>query len=205
MENNRQLRSWVFMLYPDNPLHEQAVNYLDHLNESLYIKHIAKYDDEGNLINKEHYHCVLKLDDPMWLSTLLKELNLPNEDSHLFHSYRDFKKGRKPRFKSLDDYIDYLDHQKETDKPDKYSIEDFHGGLKSLAAKIINLREVDKYLQLNDLSKFVKNYYLDHFLERSIYTFNDWFEICIDNGYGEIFYNEWYRMRDLLRAYINIT
>ena len=47
---NRQLRNWVFMLYPDNPKHESAINYMDPLDNSLYIKHIAKYDDKGNLI-----------------------------------------------------------------------------------------------------------------------------------------------------------
>ena len=49
---NRQLRSWVFMLYPDNPKHEKVVDYLDLIDNSLYIKHIAKYDENGNELNK---------------------------------------------------------------------------------------------------------------------------------------------------------
>lgn len=192
------------MLYPDNALHEKAINYLEYLDNSLYIKHIAKFNEDGSIKNKEHYHCVMKFDTPYYLSVLLQNLGLPEEDAHLFHSYQDFKQGKKNRFKSLNEYIDYLDHQKEVDKEDKYTLDDFHGGLKSLAAKILNSRDIEKYLALNEVNKFIKSYYLDHFGDCLTYTFNDWFNICIENGYGDIFYREWYRMRDLLRAYISI-
>ena len=143
---NRQLRSWVFMLYPDNDKHLNAINYIDLLDNSLYIKHIAKFDENNELINKEHYHCILKFDSPTWLSSIIKDLNLSDDDAHLFHSYKDFKgKNSKPRYKSLDEYINYLDHM-ETNKPDKYVIDDFKGGLVSLAQRIINNRETEKYL-----------------------------------------------------------
>lgn len=202
MNNNRQLRSWVFMLYPDNPNHKQAVNYLDLLTNSLYIRHIAKYDEEGNQLNKEHYHCVLKYENPMWLSSILKELGLSEEDSHLFHSYSDFKIGKKNRFKSLNDYIDYLDHQKQDDKPDKYSPDDFKGGLKSLALQIINDRDKEKYVLLAELCDFIRTYNLNHFNDTRTFTFTDWFKVCCDHGYGVLFYREWYKMRDILKAYI---
>ena len=103
MENNRQLKAWVFMLYPDNPDHERAINCLDIWDNALYIKHIAKYNEDGSIKNKEHYHCVVKndLNQGIYLSTLLKDLNLPESDAHLFHSYTDFKVGNKNRFKSF--------------------------------------------------------------------------------------------------------
>lgn len=200
--NNRQLRTWVFMLYPDNPNHEAAVNYLNHLDNSLYIKHVSKYDENGEVINKEHYHCILKYDNPTWLSSILKELNLPESDDHLFHSYTDFKLGRKNRFKSLNDYIDYLDHQKDPNKPDKYFIDDFYGGLIDLAKKVINDREQEKFLALKELTDFIRKYNLDNFSETRSFTFQDWYDVCCDNGYGDVFYREWYKMRDIIKPYI---
>lgn len=190
------------MLYPDNPDHEKAIDILDLWDNALYIKHIAKYDEEGNLKNKEHYHCVVRYDDGYWLSKLLSDLGLPKTDGHLFHSYTDFKIGKKQRFKSLEDYVDYLDHQLEENKPDKYSLEDFHGGLKSLAEKVIKNRDLERYLQLFNLCQFIQDYSLDHFQEVRYFTFKDWYRVCIDAGFGELFYKEWYKMRDILSAYI---
>lgn len=202
---NRQLRSWVFMLYPDNQKHMNVINYIDPLDNSLYIRHVAKYDEKGEMINKEHFHCILKYDSPVWLSKVLSDLDLDDEDAHLFHSYTDFKIGRKNRFKSLNDYINYLDHVLEEDKPDKYSPDDFFGGLKSLALSIIASRDKEKYIIFRELCDFIKSYRLDHFPESIMYSFDDWFDICCKNGYGDIFYKEWFKMRDILRAYINTS
>ena len=200
--NNRQLRNWVFMLYPDNPDHEKAINYIDLMDNSLYIKHIAKYDEKGNQINKEHYHCILKYDSPYWLSKLLSDLHLSEEDSHLFHSYKDFKFGNKQRFKSLDDYVDYLDHMIDDKKPDKYSIDDFKGGLRSWAVKIINRREANKKDRLIEIGDYIRSYNLDHFTETRYFSFLDWLKVCDQAGFGDVFYQEWYKMRDILSPYI---
>ena len=204
MENNRQLRSWVFMLYPDNPKHENAINFMDLLDNSLYIKHIQKYNDDGSIKNKEHYHCIMTFEKPYWLSTLLTDLALTEEDAHLFHSYQDFKIGKHNRFKSLDDYIDYLDHVKDDSKEDKYNIEDFHGGLINRAIKVISDRDKEKYMALQELIEFIEKYDLDNFPESMRMQFKDWYKVCCEAGYGSLFYKEWYKMRDILRPYINI-
>ena len=201
--NNRQLRSWVFMLYPDNPKHLKAIDYIDLLDNSLYIKHIAKYDEEGNEINKEHYHCILKYEQGYWLNKLLNDLDLGEEDTHLFHSFRDFKKGNRIRFKTLDDYVLYLDHMDDPSKEDKYDPDDFHGGLKSWALKIILSRDKGSFEKLLDLSMFIRQYNLDNFMDTRQFTFTDWFNVCCQNGFGDIFYSNWYRMRDILKPYLN--
>lgn len=200
--NNRQLRVWVFMLYPDNPKHCAAINYIDLLDNAVYIQHVEKKSEEGNLINKAHWHCVMKFDPSIWLSKLLKDLGLDEEDAHLFHSYTDFKIGKKQRFRSLNEYYDYLDHIKDDSKPDKYSPNDFHGGLKKEVLKVINSRELNNSLALLDLSDFIRNYQLDHFTDTRFWSFTDWYKLCYENGYGDTFYKEWFKMRDILSAYI---
>ena len=199
---NRQLRNWVFMLYPDNPAHQKAIDYIDLLDNSLYIKHIAKYDEKGDIKNKEHYHCILRFDSPYWLSKVLSDLNLSEEDSHLFHSYKDFMSGKYQRFKSLNDYVDYLDHMLDPKKPDKYSLEDFRGGLVSWAKEVILSREFNKAEMLIKVNDFIRNYNLDHFVETRYFSMGDWLKVCNEAGYGDLFYKEWYKMRDLLSPYI---
>ena len=201
---NRQLRVWVFLLYPDNPDHKKALDYLDIVDNSLYIKHIEKRNDDGEIINKEHYHCIMKFDSPYWLSKLLDDLGLPESDSHLFHSFRDFKIKGKPAYKTIEDYVLYLDHNDNDLKLDKYSIDDFNGGLKNWAIKILSSRDEDDHLKFYDLCMFIKNYNLDHWADARYFTFTDWYGICIENGYGIIFYKQWYKMRDILKPYINV-
>lgn len=197
MINNRQLRNWVFMLYPDNPKHSKAIDLLDLMDNSIYIKHVAKFNDDGEIINKEHYHCILKFDNPYWLSKLLLDLGLSDEDAHLFHSVQDFKK-----YKNLDQYIDYLDHVN-TDKIDKYKPDDFKGGLSGYALKIINNRDLDSYMMFNELVNWIRDYNLKNFADCRMYTFTDWFNAACHAGFGKLFYKEWYKLRDILRSYIN--
>lgn len=200
---NRQLRNWVFMLYPDNEKHINAINYLDLIDNSLYIKHIERKDDNGEMINKEHFHCIMKFDQGYWLSTLLNDLGLDETDSHLFHSYKDFidNKGHQ-KFRSLEDYVNYLDHQLNENKPDKYDINDFHGGLVQWASEIINNRESAKYEIFLDLSLFIRKYRSDHVNDTQGWGFVDWYELCCKNGYGKIFYDNWYKIRDILKQYV---
>lgn len=113
------------MLYPDNENHVKAVEIINKMENGLSIQHISKTDDEGNIINKAHWHCVIKFSSPYWLSKLLSDLGLTDSDSHLFKSYKDFKIKGKQQFKSIEDYISYLDHNLNDDKPDKYTIDDF--------------------------------------------------------------------------------
>lgn len=200
--NNRQLRNWVFILYPDNPKHLKALDILHLMPNSLYIKHIAKTDEEGDQQNKEHYHCLLRYDNGYWLSKLLKDLGLDDEDEHLFHSYRDFKKGSSYRFKTLNDYVLYLDHMDDETKEDKYSPDDFMGGLRSWALEVLASRDKESYELFFDMCDFIRQYNLEHFMDIRNYTFNDWFRICIDHGYGKLFYNNWFKMRDILRPYM---
>ena len=85
---NRQLRLWLCMLYPDNEKHKEMIEQLKCSYYSYFaIKHIEKKDEEGNVINKEHYHCGIWFDSPTWLSTVIKTFGLEEEDKHLFKAF----------------------------------------------------------------------------------------------------------------------
>lgn len=190
--NNRQLRVFVFILYTDNQTHINAIDIIKKMDNALCIKHIAKGD------NKEHYHCVIKFETPYWLKSLIRDLELNyDNDAHLFHSYTDFN------FKSLNDYINYLDHA-QTDKEDKYNLTDFEGGLRYLAEKVINDRGKENYLKFLDMIDFIQSYNNKYWQDTRNWSINDWFRLLAKNGYGNIAYANWYKMRDVLKPYITI-
>lgn len=191
---NRQLRNFLFILYPDNESHLQAINKLIDLPNSLLIKHIAK--DK----TKEHYHCILYNDSPQWTSTICNSLGLGEQDYHFFRSIRDeeFK-----RFKTIDDYIIYLTHIFEADKDDKYDINDFVGGRVDHAAEVLKSVDKSKYELFLDLALFIREYNLDNLMDTRTFTFTDWYQVCCKAGYGKLFYDNWYKVRDILKPYLN--
>lgn len=198
---NRQLRTWLFMLYPrDNPKHEAAINLLS-LGEYQYIMldHIPIIDEDGNVIKKAHTHCILFFDNPMWLSTLLNYLKLDESDSHLFKSLVDFKTGKHRKFNTIDNYIDYMTHKDNKDKPDKYSYEDF---LTNCPDKVY------KALNSVDMRPAESLFYLIEFMEKKIQedeknrynSIKDWFKLLSINGYGDSAYRNWSKIKDMIRS-----
>lgn len=199
MDNNRQLRNMIFLLYPDNEKHLNALEQLKSFENSLLIDHKELKDEKGELIHKDHWHCILWHNNPVWVSTVCNSLGLSEEDYHLFRSIRDpmFK-----RFKTIDDYIVYLTHIFEDNKIDKYSIDDFIGGRVEYAREVLNKIDKSKAEIFLDLVDFCQRYSADHIFELRSFTFGDWYRLCCENGYGKIFYENWYKMRDILKAYL---
>lgn len=194
---NRQLRNPVFILYPDNDKHLKAIDILKNENNSLLIKHIEEKTDSTGNLHKEHYHCILWFDNPSWISSICNHLGLDDTDYHLFKSIKEFK-----RFKNIDDYIIYLTHVFENNKPDKYDIDDFIGGRVDYAKQVLSNFDKPDYIRLYELTLFIKQYNIDNFIDTRMFSFSDWFKVAIDNGYGDVFYKQWYKMRDILKPYI---
>lgn len=201
MSNNRQLRNMLFVLYPDNESHCFAVDNLKNMHNSLCIKHNEVHIDDIGVEHKAHWHCILWFENGTWVSTVCKELGLSDQDYHLFRSIRDkqFK-----RFKTVDDYIIYLTHIYEDSKPDKYEINDFFGGRVDYAKEVLSRVDKNTYELFLELARFVRQYNIDHIFETRTWSFTDWYELCCQEGYGLLFFQNWYKMRDILRPYINV-
>ena len=197
---NRQLRLWLCMLYPDNEKHENMIEQLKGSYLSYFaIKHIAKYDDAGELTNKEHYHCGIWFDTPTWLTTVIKYFNLEEEDKHLFKGLSDFrKKNGKRTFKTIDDYIQYVTHQYNDNKPDKYSFDDFITSVPDRIYNALNDRTRENHESLLALIEYIEKKKREN-PDFSFIGITGWYKLCSKDGLGETYYKNWGKVTDILK------
>lgn len=198
---NRQLRTWLFVLYPlDNKKHEDAINYIS-LGEYEYIMidHIPIIDENDNLIKKGHTHCIMFFDNPVWLSTLLTRLKLDEEDAHLFHSLVDFKVGKHRKFNTIDNYIDYTTHRNNKDKIDKYGFESFLTNVPDKVYKALNSVDMRPSESLFNLIEFMEKQ-IEKDPSNKYNSIKDWFKLLSKNGYGDCAYSNWGKLKDMIRT-----
>ena len=177
---DRQLRQWLCVLYPDdNDDHKSALELLEKILDYDYctIYHIPIIDLEDKLIKKGHNHCVIWFDKPMRKSTLIKRLDLNKEtDWHLFKGLDEFKTKKGERmFSSVENYIDYCTHRSNPDKPDKYDFDDFVTNVPDRVMKALNntIRSKPEYFM--ELFDFVTSTYKVNANTR-LWGLIDWFE-----------------------------
>lgn len=202
---NRQLRQWVFLLYADDNLkHERALAILKmQFHDYFYIRHIPFINnDTGEIEKKAHYHCRIRFDSPTWLSSVLKYLELDEEDAHLFHSLDDFKSSKgKKKFKSIEDYILYCTHTTLNEKVDKYWVPDFDTNTPDLIYKALYQRDLTNSESFVSLLDFIdKEYRKD--INTRFYSMRQWYLLAFSKGYGDIFYKNWSKIKDILQDYI---
>lgn len=203
---NKQLRQWLCILYPaENQSHNEFLAQLVHsYYKYAFIKHIGKYDEEGNVINKSHVHCIIWFDKPIRLNTLLNKFNLPVTDAHLFTGLDDLKtKSGKRQFKTIDNYIDYTTHQSNENKTDKYTIDNFVSNDMQRIRLALDKNNFTNFESFNGLISFIDDTYKDKSKQAGLWDFSTWYKYCNDMGYGDVFYKNWSKCKDILKDYIS--
>ena len=213
MENDRQLRQWVFILYDDNENHQFAIDEIksDILKNKGFnfdyciMHHIPIIDLDDKLIKKGHSHVVMWFDSPIRKSTLVKRLNLNKDvDSHLFKGLDEFRDNNgKRKFDSIDNYLDYQTHIGNLDKPDKYSFDDFITNVPDRVYEAINKFKIpnsESFMKLVDFMFSTKTINKDVVF----WGMAEWYQYLYKKGYGETAYKNWYRFKDIVNE-IKIT
>lgn len=78
LENNVKSRTFCVLLYPDCENHVDALNFIRSNFSYAAILHDKDVDDNGEL-KKPHFHVVIRFDNPRYISSIVKELNIePN-------------------------------------------------------------------------------------------------------------------------------
>lgn len=74
----KRSRCWNFVLYPDDPSHVVALDFIRQNYKYVLICHDKDLDSEGNL-KKPHYHIICKFGQARWNSSIADELGItPN-------------------------------------------------------------------------------------------------------------------------------
>lgn len=201
IKENKQARVWVCILYPDNENENKAIKIISDLPGSICMYHKDIYDDENNIISKKHCHCILQYNDPKWLSTVLKDLNLFNDlddEGYCIHEHL-FKKLKDIKYKSVKEYCIYLTHINEPDK-ERYSIDEFFGTDYLSAMSYCHNANKSSYEIFIDLMEFMTDF-MHNNPQTHIWRFDQFYDYAKDHGYGYEFYTYWSKMKDLIRSW----
>lgn len=164
-------RCYHLVLYDEDITHKNAMDYIEKNFDYCNILHDKDFDITTGEILKSHYHYILYFDNPVYLSSLAKQLGI----KHNYIVEESLKKG-----------LLYLIHYNNKDKY-QYSIDEVHGTLKDKLYTYLNnnvenesqciqqilmyLQSVDHRLTLYDFIQYVVSNNLWSYYRRSQITF----------------------------------
>lgn len=149
-DNDKRYRNFRILLYPDNPQHSLAACILS-TNEynavgMLHDKDVYTEDDPERgivkgVIEKKHWHFVIKFKNAKTFSALAKELEI---DSKFIQKCDNYKGA-----------LLYLTH---ANSPDKYQYSP-KNAVGSLAGDLLNASDSrPEYLKILDIAEYISNY-----------------------------------------------
>lgn len=153
--NNFKAGKFRIMLYPDDPSHKSAFEYITTHYHCAYILHdkdtitqadIDEHPDRGYVlgeIKKPHWHIVLNVSGCRYVNSLAKEFNI--------------KPNYILRCDSYEKALAYLTHFNNENKY-QYSIDEVDGDLKSKLYKIIENEGKDEDERILDLLLYIDQY-----------------------------------------------
>lgn len=204
MSNDRQLRQWLCILYPEKEeRHKDFIEMIKHaFYDYCFINHIEKVDEKGEIINQAHTHCIIWFPSGIRKETIKNKFNLIDEDMHLFKGLDEFKKSNGQRmFKTIDNYIDYLSHNGNKDKPDKYSFEDYDTNRPEQVKNALESNDRTDYETFNVLYFWLKKEFENN-KDLKFSSKSDIYEYCCNNGYGHLYYKYWSKINYFLDDFI---
>lgn len=193
---NKQSKIWLCILYLDNINHCSAIDKIKKYPKSILMHHDSTFDDKGELIGKEHYHCIVEFNNPKWLHTYIRELDLSiEEDGHLFKMLKETKS------KTLKNYIIYLTHRGSDDKKE-YPFTQFEGTNQFYAMDIcrnLDKTNFDYYVEVKECILDIQ----DHIPESHIWSYGRWIRELEARGFELNLYKHWNKCKDLIKDWIS--
>lgn len=154
-------RSYMFVLYPDNPAHEKIINDRLPLYDATWILHDQDVDDDG-MIKKAHVHAVVHFQNARRLSGVAQEVGL---EENLIEVVNDYYGA-----------LRYLVHD---GLPNKYQYDpdSVQGNVSSFRKSLIVRREVSETLPV--IFSYIDN--------KGMVSMRDVARFCIENDLIELY------------------
>ena len=153
-------RTHMLLLYPENEEHRKAYEIIQKTYDYASILHNKDVTEDGEL-KKEHWHIVLRFNQPRWSSAICKDLGI-------MENYIE-------EVKKFDNALQYLIHYNDQNKA-QYTIEEVQGTLKTKLIESINKIEKSEGEKVVELLEFITQ------REDSV-TVTEFASYCAKNGY----------------------
>lgn len=164
MSQKYRSRTHALLLYPDCESHVKAVDKIAQSYDYAIVLHNRDYFIEGDNKGekkKDHWHVVLRFNQPVWSSAICKDLGI--EENYI------------EAVKKFDNALMYLVHFNDTDKA-QYSVNEVSGTLKRRLTECINKVDKSEGEKVFDLIDYIDKY--DGWL-----TIKKFASYCAQEGY----------------------
>lgn len=157
-------RVHMLLLYPDCENHMQALEKIKQSYDYAMILHNRDVTEEGEL-KKEHYHIVLRFNQAVWNTAIIKDLEI--EDRFI------------EQVRKIDNALQYLLHYNDSDKV-QYSIDEVSGNLKTKLIESINKIEKSEGEKVVELIEYIES-------QEEYISIKKFASYCAKNGYWSEF------------------
>lgn len=137
---NYRSRNHCLILYPDDPKHLEAMDYIHKHYDYAAILHDKDLSDDLFNLKKAHYHYVIRFKDARWRSSIALELGIT--ENYL------------EECRNLKNALLYLLHYNDSDKH-PYSIDDVKGCLKKRLNEILKSDGVSEIEKVASIIEFI--------------------------------------------------
>lgn len=140
IQEKYQNRRYRLILYPDDPIHVDALAYIvSHFDNHIWILHDKDIEADGSP-KKPHYHIIIEFPSARWNTAVSKELNItPN---YMLPC------------NCFDKALEYLIHYNQEDKH-QYSIDDCFGTLVGKLKDLLNKGKKSECEKIIDMLDFI--------------------------------------------------
>lgn len=157
-------RTHMLLLYPENEEHTKAFEIIKKSYEYIAILHNKDVTEDGEL-KKEHWHVLLRFNQPRWSSSICKDLGI--------------KENYIEEVKKFDNAMQYLLHYNDPEKA-QYSINEVQGTLKPRLIETLNKIEKSEGEKVVELLEFITD--RDDYI-----SVTEFASYCAKNGYWSEF------------------
>lgn len=166
-------RVHMLLLYPDCESHVKAIEKIKQSYDYAMILHDKDCDENGE-VKKAHWHVVLRFNQAVWNSAIIKELGI--ESNYI------------EKVGNVNNALEYLVHYNEPDKY-KYDLSEVTGTLRTKLAESIAKSEKTEGEKVIELIEFIES-------QQKKISVKDFARFCAESGYwaefrrsGAIFMN----------------
>ena len=175
--NKKKDRKFRLLLYPDDETHVKALKYIKENYDYACILHDSDITENGE-IKKEHYHVVIKFDNPVYNTSIIKQLGI--------------KENYIQDCNSIKQSLLYLIHYNNSEKF-QYSIDKVEGTLKN---------ELEKYVIKNELLEENKIAIIMEYIDKEGYVHaRELSKFCLENQLWSEYRRSYSIINDLVKEH----
>lgn len=158
-------RRHCLLLYPEDPLHQSALEKIKNDYNYAYILHDKDCDNDTGEVKKSHYHVIVEYPNAKWNSAVANDLGITENYIQQCGNY--------------ELALEYLIHYNDIDKY-QYDIDEVHGTLKKKLQRLLKNDGKDEIERIDELLTFINE-------SKKNISYLEFSKFCVEVGKWDVY------------------